>query len=210
MIVASEVGRGARVFLVDDDDAVRVALNRLLSSAGFAVVPCATAEELLSDPRVQDGGCIILDLRLPGRDGLEVQSDLARRGVTLPVIFLTAHGDVSASVRALKSGALDFLEKPVDGDVLISAVASALERDAQSRAAATSLQHLRDLVATLSRREHEVFVGVAAGKLNKHIAAALGITETTVKFHRHRTMQKLGVDSSAQLARIAEQLGIGV
>ncbi len=197
-----------RVFLVDDDDAVRVALGRLLSAAGYVVVPCASADELLADPRVTEGGCIILDLRLPGRDGLEVQSDLSRRGVTLPVIFLTAHGEVSASVRALKAGALDFLEKPVDGDVLIAAIAAALERDATTRAATTALQHLRALVGTLSRREHEVFVGVAAGRLNKHIAAALGITETTVKFHRHRAMQKLGVDSSAQLARIAEQLGI--
>jgi len=196
------------VFLVDDDPAVRVALERLLRSAGHVVVPCASASELLSSTRLADGGCLVLDLRMPERSGLEVQADLARVGVTMPIVFLTAFGDVQTTVRALKSGAADFLEKPVDADVLLAAVASACERDAAARQATLVLADARRRVASLSTREREVFVSVAEGKQNKVIAADLGISEKTVKFHRARVTEKLGLRSSAQLARVAEQLGI--
>jgi len=196
------------VFLVDDDPAVRVALERLLRSAGHVVVPCASASELLSSTRLADGGCLVLDLRMPERSGLEVQADLARVGVTMPIVFLTAFGDVQTTVRALKSGAADFLEKPVDADVLLAAVASACERDAAARQATLVLADVRRRVASLSTREREVFVSVAEGKQNKVIAADLGISEKTVKFHRARVTEKLGLRSSAQLARVAEQLGI--
>jgi len=196
------------VFLVDDDPAVRVALERLLRSAGHVVVPCASASELLSSTRLGDGGCLVLDLRMPERSGLEVQADLARVGVTMPIVFLTAFGDVQTTVRALKSGAADFLEKPVDADVLLAAVASACERDAAARQATLVLADARRRVASLSTREREVFVSVAEGKQNKVIAADLGISEKTVKFHRARVTEKLGLRSSAQLARVAEQLGI--
>jgi FixJ family two-component response regulator len=198
------------VFLVDDDPAVRVALERLLRSAGHVVVPCASASELLSSTRLGDGGCLVLDLRMPERSGLEVQADLARVGVTMPIVFLTAFGDVQTTVRALKSGAADFLEKPVDADVLLAAVASACERDAAARQATLVLADARRRVASLSTREREVFVSVAEGKQNKVIAADLGISEKTVKFHRARVTEKLGLRSSAQLARVAEQLGIAV
>jgi FixJ family two-component response regulator len=196
------------VFLVDDDPAVRVALERLLRSAGHVVVPCASASELLSSTRLGDGGCLVLDLRMPERSGLEVHADLARVGVTMPIVFLTAFGDVQTTVRALKSGAADFLEKPVDADVLLAAVASACERDAAARQATLVLADARRRVASLSTREREVFVSVAEGKQNKVIAADLGISEKTVKFHRARVTEKLGLRSSAQLARVAEQLGI--
>jgi FixJ family two-component response regulator len=198
------------VFLVDDDPAIRVALERLLRSAGHVVVPCASASELLSSTRLADGGCLVLDLRMPERSGLEVQADLARVGVTMPIVFLTAFGDVQTTVRALKSGAADFLEKPVDADVLLAAVASACERDAAARQATLALADARRRVASLSTREREVFVSVAEGKQNKVIAADLGISEKTVKFHRARVTEKLGLRSSAQLARVAEQLGIAV
>ncbi len=196
------------VFVVDDDPAIRKALERLLRSEGWQAATYASAEEFLkgNDPEV--AGCLILDVAMPGLDGLTLQERLAEAGCKLPILFLTGHGDVPTSVRAMRAGALNFLTKPVEDAVLLAAVAEAVDRDRQGRRAQADLAALRMRLATLTPREREVFQHVVAGRLNKRIAASLGTVEKTIKVHRAHVMEKMGARSLAELARMAERLGI--
>lgn len=194
------------VHVVDDDDSLRTALLRLLDAAGFEARGYASTGEFLLRPPPDRPGCVLLDLRLPGPSGLDLQEALRDHGIQLPVVFLTGHADVASSVRALKAGAVDFLIKPVDRKVLFDAIERALERDATGRANRAEEEALRARFASLTARERQVFDGIAAGKLNKQIANDLGVAERTVKFHRARAMEKLGVQSAAELGRLAERL----
>ena len=196
------------VHVVDDDASTRRSLARLLGGAGYRVALYSTAEELLAAAGPALSGCILLDLRLPGASGLELQEQLAERGCTAPVVFLTGHGDVAASVRAMKRGAVDFLQKPVAADELFAAVSAALSRHAAARRQETEINALRALAATLSERQREVWLRVVRGQLNKQIAHDLGIVERTVKLHRAQAMDKLRAHSLADLVRIAERLGL--
>jgi FixJ family two-component response regulator len=197
-----------RVHIVDDEAPVRTALGRLLRGAGHEVAVYASAEEFLAVAGPALSGCIVLDLRLPGVSGLELQELLARRGCHAQIVFLTGHGDVAAGVRAMKKGAVDFLQKPVSDDELLSAVETALERDRSTRRQREELDELRARCATLTDREREVWLEVVRGRLNKQVAGDLGIVERTVKAHRARVMEKLRADSTAELVRIAERLGL--
>ncbi len=196
------------VHVVDDDASMRRSLARLLTGAGYQVALYAAAEELLAVAGPNLTGCLLLDLRLPGASGLELQAKLAARGCTAPVVFLTGHGDVPAGVRAMKNGAVDFLEKPVAGDELFAAVRAAVEREATARAGGAELAELRALAASLSDRQRDVWLRVAAGHLNKQIAHDLGLVERTVKLHRAKAMEKLRARSTADLVRTAERLGL--
>jgi FixJ family two-component response regulator len=196
------------VHVVDDDASMRTSLARLLSAAGYAVALYATAEEFLevADPAI--AGCILLDLRLPGASGLDLQRALAERGCLAPVVFLTAHGDLPTGVRAMKGGAVDFLQKPVAADELLAAIAAAIAREAETRRQREEQAEIRARADALSDREREVWLRVARGELNKQIAHDLGIVERTVKLHRAKAMEKLRARSTADLVRIAERLGL--
>jgi len=194
------------IHIVDDDDSLRSALQRLLAAAGYRVKAYASAGEFLLDPPGDAPGCLLLDLRMPGPSGLDLQEALARRGIGLPVVFLTGHGDLATGVRAMKAGAVDFLVKPVEREPLLGAVARALELDAGKRAARGADAELQARFAQLTAREREVFELVVAGRLNKQIADALGIAERTVKAQRAQVMAKLGAANAAELGRIAAQL----
>lgn len=194
------------IHVVDDDDSLRSALQRLLAAAGYRVKAYASAGEFLLDPPADAPGCLLLDLRMPGPSGLDLQEALARHGIRLPVIFLSGHGDLATGVRAMKAGAVDFLSKPVEREPLLAAVARALELDAAQRAASGVDREMRARFAQLTAREREVFELVAAGRLNKQIADALGIAERTVKAQRAQVMAKLGAANAAELGRIAAQL----
>ena len=203
-VPATPVGPVIRI--VDDDQALRRALVRLLRAASFAVRDYASAAEFLL--RDTDGapGCVVLDIRMPGQNGLEVQETLARHDNPLPVVFLTGHGDVPTTVRAMKAGAVDFLLKPVDRHSLLGAIRGALARDAENRALQERLRALRDRYESLTPRERDVFSHVVAGKLNKQIAADLGTSERTVKAHRAQVMSKMQVGSVAEMVRAADAL----
>jgi len=194
------------IHIVDDDESLRGALQRLLSAAGYRTKTYASAGEFLLEPPGDSPGCLLLDLRLPGPSGLDLQEALARHGIGLPVIFLTGHGDLATGVRAMKAGAVDFLTKPVEREPLFAAVARALELDAAQRAARGAARELRARFAQLTSREREVFELVVAGRLNKQIASQLGIAERTVKAQRAQVMAKLGAANAAELGRIAAQL----
>ena len=194
------------IHVVDDDDSLRSALQRLLSVAGYRVKAYASAGEFLLDPPADAPGCLLLDLRMPGPSGLDLQEALARHGIRLPVIFLSGHGELATGVRAMKAGAVDFLTKPVEREPLLAAIARALEVDAAQRAARGVDHDLQDRYAQLTAREREVFELVVAGRLNKQIADALGIAERTVKAQRAQVMAKLGAANAAELGRIAAQL----
>lgn len=194
------------VHVVEDDASLRPALAGLLEAAGYEARAYGSAGEFLLNGIDGLTGCILLDLRLEGPSGLDLQAALARRGCRLPVVFMSAHGDVAASVRAMKGGAVDFLIKPVDRGTLLAAIRSALAREAARSATAERLADLRKRHASLSPRERDVLDGVVAGKLNKQIAHDLGVAERTVKTHRAHVMAKLGADSPAMLGRIVEQL----
>lgn len=196
----------AVVHVVDDDEALRTALSRLLRAAGFDVRTHASAGSFLLAGPPEGPGCILLDLRMPGPDGLELQEALARREDALPVVFLTGHGDVGSSVKAMKAGAVDFLTKPVEREPLLAAVRAALARDRSARAARAERAALRERHGLLTPREREVFDRVVEGRLNKQIAGALGTSERTVKAHRSRVMEKMGAGSVADLVRMAERL----
>jgi FixJ family two-component response regulator len=196
------------VHVVEDDASMRTSLARLLDGEGYGVALYASAEELLAVAGPALAGCILLDLRLPGASGLELQDQLAERTCRAPVVFLTGHGDVPASVRAMKRGAADFLQKPVAADELLAAVSSALLRDAETRRQLVDLAELRALADTLSDRQREVWLRVVRGDLNKQIAHDLGIVERTVKLHRAKAMAKLHARSTADLVRMAERLGL--
>ena len=194
------------VHIVDDDASLRAALAGLLLAAGYDVRVYASAAEFLLDDAAGASGCLLLDLRLVGPSGFDLQDALARRGCMIPIVFMSAHGDIPASVRAMKAGAVDFLTKPVQRASLLAAIRAALAREAARSATADRLADLRTRYSHLTDRERAVLEGVAAGKLNKQIAADLGVAERTVKTHRASLMTKLGADSPAMLGRIVEQL----
>jgi RNA polymerase sigma factor (sigma-70 family) len=196
------------VFVVDDDAAIRKAVSRLLRSAGIAVAVFASPREFLAQHDPATPGCLVLDLAMPGFDGLRLQTTLRETGSSLPIIFLTGQGDVSKSVQAMKGGAFDFLTKPVNAKSLLPAIRAAIERDAVARGEQAELSEIRARLDTLTPREREVLQHVVAGKLNKQIAADLGITEATVKMHRARVMAKIKVQSVAELACLMERCGI--
>jgi FixJ family two-component response regulator len=197
---------GATVFVVDDDPSVLRALERLLRSAGYAVEAHASPREFLERAPAERPGCVVVDLRMPEVNGLELQQGLEERGCPLPLVFLSGQADVGSSVRAMKAGAIDFLSKPCEDEVLIAAVERAIDRDAQARAARQAQEELRERFEALTPREREVCLGVARGLLNKQIAAELGAAEKTIKKHRGRVMEKLGVESVADLVRLVDRL----
>ena len=196
------------VCVVDDDPSVRVAMERLLKSVGLTVKTFASAREFLDQATPEWSGCLIVDLRMPGMGGLDLQDQLSTHQVSLPVIFLTGYGTVPASVRAMKAGAVDFLEKPVDDQTLLDAVHKALERDRRARGNQAGMQALEQRLAILTPREYEVLTFIISGRLNKQVAAELGTTEKTIKVHRARIMKKLQCASLAELVRLAEKAGI--
>jgi FixJ family two-component response regulator len=201
--------RRGMVFLVEDDEALRRATTRLLEACGFGVRPFAAAEEFLAAFDSAAPGCLLLDLRLPGQSGLELQRTLERRGDMPPIVFLTGHADVPTSVFAMKRGAVDFLEKPVRDEDLIAALERALEVDEETRRERGDRARIEKRYATLTPREREVLTLIVAGRLNKQTALELGIAERTVKLHRARVLEKMGADSVADLVRMAEMLGLG-
>jgi|SRR5438105_3645007 len=196
------------VFVVDDDEAVRKAVSRLLRSAGIAMAAFASPGEFLAQYDPATPGCLVLDIAMPGFNGLQLQTTLGEKGSSLPIIFLTGHGNVSKSVQAMKHGAFDFLSKPVKDKDLLAVVRAAIETDAFVRREQAKFSEIRARLDTLTPREREVLEHVVAGKMNKQIAADLGITEATVKMHRARVMAKMKVQSVAELARLTERCGI--
>ena len=196
------------IHVVDDDASFRTAVTRLLRAAKYQVRGYASASEFVDSDPWAAPGCIILDLRMPGASGFELQQSLETMDEPLPIVFLTGQGDITASVRAMKAGAVDFLTKPVQREALLRAVQSALERDATERHSRAIVRELRRRYTTLTAREREVLVHVVSGKLNKQTAFALGTSERTIKAHRASIVGKLGVQSVAELVRFAQDLGI--
>lgn len=194
------------IFIVDDDPAVLKSLSRLLRSVEFNVMTVGSPEEFLQQHDLRTPGCLILDVAMPGLNGLELQKALATKGSVIPIIFLTGNGDISMSVEAMKRGALDFLTKPVNDDDLIKAVRAALEKDCIARQARNELDDIQERLATLTPREREVLSHVVSGQLNKQIALDLGTVEKTIKVHRARVMEKMKVDSVAELVRLTERV----
>ena len=196
------------VVIVDDDPAVRDSLDSLFRSIGLSTRLFGAPAELLQQPLPDGPGCIILDVRLPGISGLDFQDQLGRHGIALPIIFMTGHGDIPMTVRAMKAGAVDFLSKPFRDQEMLDAVTAAIERDRERRSAVAALEDLRTAYATLTAREREVMTHVVAGLMNKQVAGILGLSEITVKIHRGNVMRKMGVRTLADLVRTAEALGI--
>lgn len=194
------------VFVVDDDDAVRSALRLLLKSVGLAAVTYASAQEFLDAYDPTRPGCVILDVRMPGMSGLELQEQLNLRGATIPVIFITGHGDIPMAVEAMQHGAFDFLQKPFRDQELLDRVQRALEKDRAVRESLRASERIRERYETLTPREREVLRLVTAGKPNKIMAADLGVSQRTVEIHRARVMEKMGADSLAQLVRMVMDL----
>ncbi|MEO5730270.1 MAG: response regulator [Byssovorax sp.] len=199
-------GTEQTVFLVDDDPSVLSALGRLLRSAGYTVEAHADPRAFLERAAAALCGCVVVDLRMPELGGLELQEELARRGCLLPLVFLTGHGDVPSTVRAMKAGAIDFLSKPCEDTDLLAAVDRALAREREGRAAREVQEARRTRFEELTPREREVCLRVAQGRLNKQIAAELGTAEKTIKVHRGRVMEKLGMESVADLVRFVDRL----
>jgi FixJ family two-component response regulator len=201
---------GARtVHIVDDDKSLRTALSRLLRAAGFEVRVYASAGEYLIAETANDGpGCLLLDVAMPGPSGLELQEALARREHALPIVFITGHGDIPMSVRAVRAGAVDFLTKPVKREALLPAIDAAIARDTERRTRQQQLRDLRSRYGALTPREREVFSQVVTGLLNKQIAGQMGCSIRTVKIHRARAMEKMRAGSLADLVRMAVALGI--
>lgn len=194
------------VYLVDDDEAVRRAVSDLLESDGLVVRPFSSAEELLAGWRPEWRGCIVLDLRLPGLDGLQAQRALRSKGVRLPVIFLTGHGDVQQSVRAMKAGAFDFLQKPVSGDVLVPRVLAAIGADGIRAAGELERARAAERLQRLTAREAQVLAHLLDGKANKEVASALGISTRTAEVHRRNILQKTGVSGLLELGQMTSRV----
>jgi FixJ family two-component response regulator len=197
----------AVVFVIDDDPSMRAALEDLVGSVGLGVRPFASPEEFLASKRPDAPGCLVLDVRLPGMSGLTFQKELARVGVDLPVIFITGHGDIPMSVRAMKAGAVEFLTKPFHDQDLLDAIHAALERDRERRREAVLVAELRERYANLTDRERQIMRLVAIGRANKQIAAELNLSEMTVKVHRGQVMRKMHAGSLPELVRMADRLG---
>lgn len=196
------------VCVVDDDVSVRVALGRLLKSVGLTVQTFSSAGQFLDQATPEWSGCLIVDLRMPGMSGLDLQDQLSARQLRLSVIFLTGYGTVPASVRAMKAGAVDFLEKPVDDQTLLDAVQRALEMSRRARLIQIEIKAIQQRLASLTPREYEVLPFIISGRINKQVAAELGTTEKTIKVHRARIMEKTQCASLAELVRLAEKAGI--
>jgi FixJ family two-component response regulator len=196
------------VFVIDDDASVLRGVKRLLRSAGFTTETFASAPEFLERYDSNASGCVILDLAMPGFDGLQMQKALADRENLLPIIFLTGHGDIPTSVQAMKRGAVDFLTKPASDDELLTAVSNAIQRCEVLHRTRDEIDSIRRRIATLTLREREVLAHLLSGKLNKQIAADLGTVEHTIKVHRARVMQKMQVRTLAALVRLAERAGV--
>ena len=196
------------VFVIDDDATIREALRSLLRSVGLQVELFATTREFLARRRPEVPSCLVLDVRLPGTGGLDFQRQLAEAGVHIPIIFITGHGDIPMSVRAMKAGAIEFLTKPFRDQDLLDAIQVALEKDGARRRREGEIAVIRERFESLTPREREILPWVVSGLLNKQIAAQIGTSETTVKVHRSQLMRKMGADSLADLVRIAERIGI--
>ena len=196
------------VFVVDDDASIRDALKSLLRSVGLHVEFFGSAQEFLQRQRPDVPGCLVLDIRLPGISGLDLQRQLAEAGIHIPIIFLTGHGDIQMSVRAMKRGAVEFLTKPFRDQDLLDAIYLALERDRSRRKCEAETAALRGRFESLTPREREVLPWVVSGLLSKQIADAIGASEATVKVHRSQLMRKMGANSLADLVRMAEKMGI--
>jgi len=196
------------VFIIDDDPSARRGITRLVRAAGMHVESFASARDFLETEKYDGPGCIVLDVRMPEMTGPELQSELVKAEYSMPIIFLSAHADVETTAEAMKQGAVDFLTKPVDRDDLLEAIRVSLAKDAENRAQRAELSAINERINSLTPREYEVMTYVATGMLNKQIAAELGISEETVKIHRGRVMQKLGIDSVAELVRLCEKAGI--
>lgn len=194
---------GATVFVVDDDQAMRTSLQWLIESTGMAVETFASADEFLGHYVPGRAGCLLLDVRMPGMSGLDLQGYLAREGYRLPVIIITGHGDVAMAVKAMKSGAVDFIEKPFHDEDLLRSIRSALEHDERHRASRVVRAEIALRLAELTPREHEVMSMVTEGRSNKEVAAALGVSAKTVEAHRARVMEKMRASSLAELVRMA-------
>jgi FixJ family two-component response regulator len=198
----------ALVFVVDDDASQRTSLQDLLESVGLRVAACASAQDFLRRPRPEGPSCLVLDVRLPGLSGLELQQELARGAVQMPIIFITGHGDIPMSVQAMKAGAVDFLSKPFRDQELLDAVHQALARDRHARAQRAQVEELRRRFAALTPRQRDVMARMVGGLLTKQIAGELGTSEATVKTHRKQVMAKMRAESLADLIRIADQLDL--
>ena len=196
------------VHIVDDEESLRRGLARLLKSHGHATELFASADDFIAAGLQDRAGCLVLDVHMPGLNGLELQEAMARARCHLPIIFLTGRGDIPTSVRAMKAGAADFLTKPVDEEILLAAIERALAEDERRRAEQVRVDAVRARLSTLTAREFEVMRHVIAGALNKQIGDALAIAEKTVKIHRGRVMEKTGVDSVAELVRLCELAGV--
>ncbi len=194
------------VFVVDDDEEVRTALSELMFSVGLEAECCASTRDLMDSPLLERAGCLVLDVRMPGASGLDLQQHLASVGISKPIVFLTGHGDIPMSVQAMKAGAVDFLTKPVRDQTLLDAVTAGIERDIANRVKARAVQTHVEHYQTLTPRECQVMREVALGRLNKQIAFDLGITEITVKLHRSNVMRKMQAKSVGELIRAWEKL----
>jgi FixJ family two-component response regulator len=197
----------ATVFVVDDDTSIRTALGRLIKSLGFKVETFDSAQAFLKHGPHDGPACLILDVRMPGMSGIELQEQLTRAGLRLPIIFITGHGNIPMSVKAMKAGAVDFIEKPFDDQKLVDAINIAIKKNKQFRTEQAEIKQLQRRVDSLTPREYEVFSLVVSGMLNKQIAFDLGMSEKTVKVHRARVMDKMKAKSLADLVRMAEKAG---
>jgi FixJ family two-component response regulator len=196
------------VFVVDDDPSMRKALANLFRSVGLRAEVFGSARDLLESELPDVASCLVLDIRLPGPSGLDFQAELAKANIQIPIIFMTGHGDIPMTVKAMKAGAIDFLTKPFRDQDMLDAVATAIERDRARRKDQKAVAELRAVFETLTTRERDVFALVASGLMNKQIAAEIGLAEITVKIHRGHIMRKMGARSLADLVRMAEMLGI--
>ena len=196
------------VFIVDDDDSVRKSLARLITSVGLKVETFSFANAFLKRDSYDGPACLVLDVRMPGLSGLDLQAELAKAECTLSIVFITGHGNIPMSVQAIKAGAVDFLEKPFDEQALLDAVHLGIQKDRAAKEKQAELREIQERVESLTPREREVFALVVTGMLNKQIAFEMGISEKTIKVHRARVMQKMQAESLADLVRLAEKAGV--